>query len=93
MDYDVPNLEQKLQSFRTLPAKDILELASNVFNNDDFLKNIWVASIILIEFFASSLPYLLEYSLPSNTPRDAAPLSWQISIDVILYQDKKSKLI
>ena len=36
MDYDVPDLKQKLQPFRTLPAENIIELASKVyFDSDD----------------------------------------------------------
>jgi hypothetical protein len=54
MNYDMPDLKQKLQSFRTLPAEDILELATNVsIMTIVFLKNISAASIIRIELFAS----------------------------------------
>ena len=74
MNYDVPDLERKLQSFRTvtLPAEDDLELMMTV--DSDFLtqKSICAASIMVTEFFASERALLLEHSLQSISSGDAA---------------------
>ena len=71
MNYDVPDLERKLQSFRTvtLPAEDHLELMMTV--DSDFLtqKSICAASTMVTEFFVL---YFLEHSLQSISSRDAA---------------------
>ena len=45
MNYDVPDLERKLQSFRNLPAEDILELASKIFYDDCRLPEEYLRSL------------------------------------------------
>ena len=73
MDYDVPNLEQKLQSFRTLPAEDIFELASNVFSgcNDSRLPEGYLRSLDYSDQILCFRACLICWSIPCHQiPRE-----------------------
>ena len=85
MNYDVPDLERKLQSFRTvtLPAEDDLELIDS-----DFLtqKSICAASAMVTstEFFASERALFFGAFLAVKFLGSCSlERSWQTSIDVI----------
>jgi hypothetical protein len=71
MNYDVPDLKQKLQSFRTLPAEDILELAANVFYNDYRLPEEYLCGLNHSDRIISLRACLICWSIPCHQiPRE-----------------------
>ena len=69
--YDVPTLECSLQSFRTLPAADILELATKIFFGDRRLPEEYLATLSHADYVICIRACLICWSLPCNQiPRE-----------------------